>query len=509
LCPVSDPAEHVDDDTTTSQREGPFLRWGIAAMLLVAAVVRFGQLNAQSLTSDEVKDLAMARGGVAALAESEDRFPPLYHALLGAWLRVVPWDTTGRGFSAVCGVLTVAAIAGLGGVLGGRRAALCAGGLAAVAPLAVWYSVEARAYGLYMLLATVALWQFTAAMKSNAARHWAAFAAAAIAGAYAHYYFGLLVALAGIVWLGARPRGDALRRGLATFAVIAVATAPSLWLLNNDLDQPWGYARTSRFSVPALGYTYFSYLSGYTLGPSLGELHTMTQWDAAADAAPWMIVVGFGTAVLLMLGLRSLPPNDRWRAIGWAAAFCLAPAAIIGAVSGAAGFGYNVRHAVWAFTPLATALGVGAAHGRPRWLAWAAVGVVGAAFAVAHVNRLRTLAHANEDIRSAGAFLTEHGAPVPTFVLSGYMDKPLTVYLPADWPVIALPDAGAEPDAAVGAVAAVRARVRAGETFWLIYTREFHGDPRGELLAAIEHEFDLEQVATLAGVHVYRGRHSK
>lgn len=500
---MSDAAEHIDDGATASQSAAPLLRWGIVAILLIAAVVRFSQLNVQSLTSDEVKDLAMARGGVAALAESEDRFPPLYHALLGAWLRLVPWDATGRGFSAVCGVLTIAAIAGLGGVLGGVRAALWAGGLAAVAPLAVWYSVEARAYGLYMLAASVAIWQFTAAMRFDALRHWIAFAAAGIVGAYVHYYFGLLIALAGLTWLSTRPRGQRLRRGLATFAAIAVATAPSLGLLKKDLDQPWGYAQTSRFSTPALGYTYFSYLSGYTLGPSLRELHTMSPLDAATAAAPWLVLLGLGAVVLLAVALRSLPPSDRRRAVGWAAVFCLAPAAIIGIVSAAAGFGYNVRHAVWAFAPLAAALGLGIAIGRPRWLAWTATGALAAAFAVAHANRLTTLAHANEDVRGTAAFLVEQGPPGPTFVLSGYMSKPLADYLPADWPVIALPDA--RPESANAAAASIHARVRGGERFWLVYTREFHGDPEGDLLAGMLRDFSLERVATLAGVQIYRG----
>jgi len=499
---VTEAAGNADARSNSSPDRPRLLRWGIAAILVVASVVRFTQLNAQSLTSDEVKDLGMARGGIVALAESEDRFPPLYHALLGVWLRVIPWDVTGRGFSAVCGVLTVAAIAGLADILGGRKAAIWAGGIAALAPLALWYSVEARAYGLYMLLATIALWQFTAAMKFGEMRHWAAFAVASIAGAYTHYYFGLLIALTGFVWLGSLPRGERLRRGLTTFALIAAGTAPSLWLLKNDLDQPWGYARTSRFSIPALGYTYFSYLSGYTLGPSLRELHTMTPGAAAVAAAQWLIVVGAATAVLLTLGLRHLERRQRMYLLACLAVFWLAPAAIIGAVSDAASFGYNVRHAVWAFAPLAAALGIGASHGRPRWLAWAAVCALGVAFVFAHINRLTTLAHANEDMRGAAAFLVDHGAPAPTFVLSGYMRTPLVAYLPANWTATALLDAGTDRNAATR----IRKRVGAGQRFWLVYTREFHGDPRGEALSALQGTFHLERVATLAGVRVYRGQ---
>ena len=475
------------------------------AVLALAAVVRLLQLNAQSLTSDEVKDLSMARGGVVQLQSSEDRFPPLYHVLLGAWLKLVPWDSTGRGFSALCGVLTVAAMAGLGSQLGGRRTGLWAAGLTAVAPLAVWYSVESRAYALYMLLATVSLWQFAAAMRDDRPRQWAGFAAASIAGAYTHYYFGLLIALAGLTWLAGRRRGAPLRHGLATFVVIAIATAPSLWLLKHDLDQPWGYARTSRASLPGLGYTYFSYLSGYTLGPSLRELHTLSPRDAAVAAAPWIAILGAAAGVLVGMTLRHAESSESRLRAASLVVFCLAPAAVIAAVSHFAGFGYNVRHAAWAFAPLAALMALGAAHGRPRWLAWCAVAVVATAFAVAHANRHTTAAHSNEDVRGVARTLVAESPILPTFVVSGYMSKPLAAYLPADWPSYSLPDVAIEGDATQLAIAEIRNRCKTGQNFWLAYTREFHGDPHGELLAALRAEFDLKPTADFAGVRLYRG----
>jgi hypothetical protein len=482
------------------QRQG-----ALAAILIAAAAIRLAELNVQSLSSDEVKDLAMARGGVARLAASDDRFPPLYHALLSGWLRLVPWDETGRGFSVLCGVLTVAAVAGLAAELGGAAAGLWAAAITAAAPLPAWYAVEARAYALFMLLAVVVLWQLAAAIGRHRLKNWIAFAAAATAGAYTHYYFGLLIAIAGLAWLASRPRGAAFRRGIAAFAAIAVATAPSLWLLKQDLDHPWGYARNSAFSLPALGYTYFSYLSGYTLGPSLRALHMLSARDAALAAAPWIVGVGACVGVLLALALRQTPPCDRMRRVALLAAFCIAPAAIIGGVSVAAGFGYNVRHAVWAFAPLAAALSIGAAYGRPRWLAWTAAVLMFAAFAVAHLQRIVRFEHRNEDMRSVAERLTAVEAPRPTFVLSGYMSKPLAAYLPAKFPVFALPDAETSEHAADAAIAAVRRHAQPGQAVWLVYTRGFHGDPRGEMLAELKRVLSLDDVGRFAGADLYQG----
>lgn len=477
----------------------------LASIVLLAAVVRLAQLNAQSLSMDEARDIEIARGGVASLRTSEDRFPPLYHLLLGVWLDAIPADPTGRGFSVLCGVLTVLAVGGLGRELGRSAAGLWAAAIAALSPIMAWYSLEARAYALYLLVAAVALWQFAAAMKNDAPRHWTAFAIACIAGAYVHYYFGLLIALAGLTFLAsARLRPSAVR-GLLTFGVIAAGTLPSLWLLKNDLDQPWGYARTSEFSLAALGYTYFSYLSGYTLGPSLRELHSLSGQEAAMRAAPWLAALGTSTAILIWQALSDASAHLRQRYAACLAVFCLAPAAIIGMVSELAAFGYNVRHAVWAVVPLMVLLAMGAAHGRPRWLSASAVAVLLACFAAALSFRLYDENHRVEDARAVATYIAAQDAQAPTFVLSGYMRLPLAAYLGSDRQPIALPDAGSDENSEQLAINLVRQIVSPGQRFWLAYTREFHGDPQGVQLAALKSAFELKQVAAFAGFRLFQG----
>jgi hypothetical protein len=41
--------------------------------------------------------------------------------------------------------------------------------------------------------------------------------------------------------------------------------------------------------------------------------------------------------------------------------------------------------------------------------------------------------------------------------------------------------------------------------FWLIYTREFHGDPQGKLLARLEDEGWIRLEATFPGVRLFQG----
>jgi hypothetical protein len=409
-----------------------------------------------------------------------------------------------------------------------RRADYWAGGIAALSPYMTWYSLEARAYGLYLLLGAVAIWQFTAANQTSLKRNWIGFAVACLAGMYVHYYFGLLVACAGLLFLGGRPRGRSLRIGLAAFALIAVACLPAWFLLQRDLDQPWGYAKTSHFSLPALAYTDFSFLSGYSLGPSLRDLHTLTAGEAAVAAAPWVLVLAGASVALLVLAAGTLSgdgdgpasPGRAWsfqrgprrggRWLAWMVAFCLAPPGIVGAVSAFGGFGYNARHVVWACVPLYVLLGTGLASKRRGCLRCLAGAAIGVAFAMAHYNRVVSAEHRNEDMRAAARFISAFDEQAPVFVISGYMADPLEYYLSGGRLAIPLPSIDSNTPAAHGAqyiaVRLIREHVPRGGVFWLVYSREFHGDPRGAMLAALTDDFSLTPQHSVAGARLYLGR---
>jgi 4-amino-4-deoxy-L-arabinose transferase-like glycosyltransferase len=482
----------------------------LAVVLLVGAVLRIVQIPLQSLTMDEVYDLGIARGGWKAIAEGENRFPPLYHILLAGWLKVCPWDQTGRGLSVVFGLMTILATRKLAEQLGDRRAGLAAAAVAALAPLAVWHDSEVRPYSLYLLLGATAIWLWTAAMQSHCSRAWAWFAVTAIAGAYSHYYFGLLIAIAGLTMLAARPSKGVLVRGLIAFAVVGVACLPVLVLLRGDLDQPWGYSQTSRFTPPALGYAYFSLIGGYSLGPSPRALHGMAASEAIARFLPWAIPLAAATAILLAVALRSGEPTRR--PLRWLTliAFTLAPPLVVGFASVLAGFGFSPRHVVWSASPLWALLGAGLSAAPSRGLRRVAAAVLLVGALASYVHRSIIGDYMNEDARSAAQYVVAHSSEIaPVFALSGYQSEPLKHYLPSEWTAAWLPDAQTGKhgkELAKLATDAIREKTPAGGQLWLAYSRAFHGDPDGELLKALTSEFSLEKATGFPGFDLYRGR---
>ena len=126
------------------------------AVLLLAAALRLPGLDEQSLWPDEVYSVEAARWPVPVLLTAEDPHPPLFGLILKALDRLGPSDLHGRWVSAIAGIAAVGAMLGLGCAVAGRRVAVLAALILAIAPLHVWYSREGRMYSLVALCSIAA-----------------------------------------------------------------------------------------------------------------------------------------------------------------------------------------------------------------------------------------------------------------------------------------------------------------------------------------------------------------
>lgn len=215
-------------------------RWLIlAAILLLAAGLRFYCLACQSLWSDEGNSVALARAGFAEIARRTafDIHPPLYYWLLKLWTALFGTGEAGvRSLSAALGAALVLASAGLGARRFGRRVGLLVALLSAVSPLQVYYAQETRMYTLLALLGAAAVWAGLEVMAGARPGRAAdlIYVAAATAGLYTHYAFPVVLAainLAAAAWLWAGRAEPAWGRRLGRWA--ALQAIPAL------LYAPW------------------------------------------------------------------------------------------------------------------------------------------------------------------------------------------------------------------------------------------------------------------------------
>ena len=182
--------------------------WPLVAITLLAAVLRLGTLGSQSFWYDEaftpVHVLRASLGATLHNVVHTENTPPLWYVLEWASSRVLGTGVVAlRLISALAGIATVPVAWAIGRELQGpptRRAAIVTAALVAVNPLFVWYSQEARAYGLFVLVTSLALLCFVRALRESSARRLAAFALTASLALLTHY-FAVFLLIPMVLWL--------------------------------------------------------------------------------------------------------------------------------------------------------------------------------------------------------------------------------------------------------------------------------------------------------------------
>jgi len=222
---------------------GPWRALDVIGLILVAAagaVLRF--LQRSPLWLDEALSVNIATPPDGGLVEAlrHDGHPPLYYALLNAWMDVFGSGPVAvRSLSAVIGLALLPLAFVAAGRIAGRRAAWAAVLLVALNPFVLRYSTEARMYELVMVLA-LAGWLLVDHALDRPRPHLLA-GLVVVTGAllWTHYWGLWLVGAAGLGLLGrgvlALRRGER-NRGRASLAVVAALAVGCLtftpWLPN-------------------------------------------------------------------------------------------------------------------------------------------------------------------------------------------------------------------------------------------------------------------------------------
>lgn len=218
--------------------------WAPAAALAAICLAGVGlrlALVGQALLSDELAtywdvSARSVRSLLSTIHSDAEISPPLTFLLSWTGLKAgqsPPWI---RAFSVLAGGGTIAAIYFLGREVSGRAAGLTAAGLTAFAPFMVFYSTEARGYGVAIALVTLSTLSMLIAVRDGRKRWWVAYAVATCAAAYTHYTCVFVLAFQ-LVWLLiAEPA--ARRPALLATGAAALAYVPWLSGLSADLSSP-------------------------------------------------------------------------------------------------------------------------------------------------------------------------------------------------------------------------------------------------------------------------------
>jgi mannosyltransferase len=265
----------------------------LAALVLLAVLLRFYRLGHQGFWFDEgntAADVRYTPGEMLTLLKHYESTPPLYYSVAWVWSRIFGDTEVGlRSLSALFGVLAVPVGYAAARKLMSRRAGLIAAALIACNPYLIWYSQEARAYSLVVLLAGASLLALAYARARPSPGAMAAWTVAC-ALALATEYYAVLLVLPEALWLLHLHR----RRRSVWIAMGALAlwSAPLLW-----------------FAVSQNATGHASWIAPIPLGPRVGQIFPQFLVGYGAPALTVLERVSEAAAViaLVLLFSRSQP----------------------------------------------------------------------------------------------------------------------------------------------------------------------------------------------------------
>lgn len=246
----------------------------LAALTVVGSVIRL-RMEGQDLFADELATYWIVstrglEGVVRTVSTTAEITPPLGFMLSWFGSRVELTPEWVRLPALISGVLTIPLVYALGQRVASRAAGLFAASFTAFSPFMVYYSAEARGYGVMMLLVLLSTLSLLLAIEGGRRRWWFAYGLFIALAAYTHYTsVFVLAAQFGWAWL-AHPASR--KYLLIATGVAACVYLPWLPSLKGDLDSPTTLilAGLSPFTLHAVGLSLIHWLVGFPYSNVLG-----------------------------------------------------------------------------------------------------------------------------------------------------------------------------------------------------------------------------------------------
>jgi len=433
----------LDDGTWTgpggrlAEEEGG--RRFLLLVILLAAVLRFYRLGADSLWIDEVFTWRMVNPGPGHgfWEQFRDNIQgPLYMAALWPLVRDNLSEFLMRLPAALAGVAAVPLVMVLGRDIGGRRSGEWAALIMAVNPFHLWYSQEARGYAFLILWSLAATLVLVRMLRDGpTVRRGIAYGlltGLAVLSNMSALFLAAAQALAVLVC--ARPwRGEHRWAWVTAYGLVALVSLPWLlqatgyWYVGRLAPEGGGGlqpAGNTALSVWVYPFTVYAMFYGFTLGPTLTELHRPDRMALVKSSLPVLAPAGLLAGALFLHGLARLRSRVRPSVLLWLAV----PVLLLTALRLADVKTFTPRYLATLLPLLlcVTALGLARLPGR----ASAIVGVAWLALtAWSTANYHLSERYARDDVRAAADWIAERDGPgepvlvpVVTDVFSLYYD---------------------------------------------------------------------------------------
>lgn len=284
------------------------LFWSIiAALLLLAIGLRLFGLERRDIWLDESCTSYAVQHFFSWPEGGPDRTLELAHypyfLLLKCWTLVAGDDAGGlRSFSVLWGCLAIPVMAWIGRRMRDHRVGIIVAALAAVHPLHIYYSQEARVYSLWMLEGAIGLYLLYRAGKRPDWRRWVGYGLWVWVMVLTHYYTLLWLPATITVCFVAADRKLVARRWIVTHAVLLLTLLPLILMVvlphTSIGPKPWLNEIWREYPpILAVPKSIWALLPAGSYPEYLGTLHLAT--DFLSLFAPEAYLLPFVAPVLI------------------------------------------------------------------------------------------------------------------------------------------------------------------------------------------------------------------
>jgi mannosyltransferase len=338
---------------------GSTVFWIAAGLIAAGVAIRFSTLGLQSYHHDEVITAARVLPGsfghmLHEIRRSEST-PPLYYILAWFWSKHFGLhEVELRSLSAIFGAITIPIAYFIGKELAGARAGLLTMAMVAFNPMLIWYSQEARAYALMVLLCAISLLFFLRYRRTRSGVDLGLWFASSALALTCHYFAAFPIGIEICFLLAAERRNPFVWLAIGGIGATGLALLPLAAHQANPTHIDWiGHMPL----LDRLGDSGSSFLIGET-GRVIGAVRP--RWGYAIP--PLLLLV----ALYVAAALRS--QRREWRIAGICFAIGVG-SIVLTLLAAAVGKDYVLaRNLLPALVPLLAATAVVASFARIRRL---------------------------------------------------------------------------------------------------------------------------------------------
>jgi 4-amino-4-deoxy-L-arabinose transferase-like glycosyltransferase len=401
----------------------------VAALTAAGAAIRLVVAH-QSVFADELSTYYIVStngftGVISTVHGNGEISPPLYFILSWLTTRIDLTPELLRAPSLLVGAAAIPLTYLLGLRTVGRSAALVGAALTTLSPFMIFYSTEARGYGLMLVLVMCSTLAMLAAVEAGRARWWIAYAASSCAAVYTHYpaVFALGAQLLWLLWAHPQARKAAL---LANAGAV-IGFLPWLSGLINDINSPTTAILNALepFNLHTARLSLEHWSVGYPLGTANAGLRDL-------PGVPALILLALGIAAAVgSIAVAWLRGRARSRPVRIDRRLVLIVALALAAPVGEAIFSllgtdvFGTGHLATSWPAFALCLAALLVAAGPR-LRFAAVALVIASFAIGAARMLEDRFQ-RPDYDAAASLIDREAAPGDVVVdATGLSPAPIT-----------------------------------------------------------------------------------